>query len=186
MLQGSHIITTSELSKFRNLNCDRTTSEIRGLSLMIISEDSHRSENAQTHTYKHTISNMKFKLKILQIKCHVLEFTKMKPKRCFKDNQNFCGSVHLSRQAHTLYPRREWASSDNLHMWVPVGNPILIGLDLPLTALVGVAGRRRKILTYTRINKNNMSKSLSDYDQQDLSVATQRPWILDMQRLQMK
>jgi hypothetical protein len=37
----------------------------RGLSPKIISEDSRRSENAQTHTNKHTIPNMKFKLKLL-------------------------------------------------------------------------------------------------------------------------
>jgi hypothetical protein len=45
---------------------------------------------------------------------------------------------------------------------VPVRNPALIGLDLPLTALISIAGRRRKILTYTQINKNNKRKSLSD------------------------
>jgi hypothetical protein len=52
-------------------HCDRTTSEMRGLSPKIISEDSQRSENTQTHTYKHTVAYMKFKLKLLQIKCHV-------------------------------------------------------------------------------------------------------------------
>jgi hypothetical protein len=56
--------------------CDRTTSKMKGLSPKIISGDSQRSENAQTHTNKHTIPNMKFKLKLLQIKCHVLGFTK--------------------------------------------------------------------------------------------------------------
>jgi hypothetical protein len=56
--------------------CDRTTSKMRGLSPKIISGDSRRSENAQTHTNKHTKLNMKFKLKLLQIKCHVLGFTK--------------------------------------------------------------------------------------------------------------
>jgi hypothetical protein len=66
-------------------------------------------------------------------------------------------------------------------MRVPVGNPALIGLDLPLPSLIGVAGRRRKILTYTQINKNNKSQSLSDYAQQDLSVVTRMPRILDMQ-----
>jgi hypothetical protein len=58
--------------------CDRTTSEMRGLSPKIILGDSRRNENAQTHTYKHTIPNMKFKLKLLQIKSHVLGFTKDK------------------------------------------------------------------------------------------------------------
>jgi hypothetical protein len=66
-------------------------------------------------------------------------------------------------------------------MRVPVGNPALIGLDLPLTVLISVAGRRRKILTCTQINKNNKSKSLSDYAQQELSVVTRRPRILDIQ-----
>jgi hypothetical protein len=51
---------------------------MRGLSPKIISGDSRRSEDAQTHTNKHTIPNMKFKLKLLQIKCHVLGFTKDK------------------------------------------------------------------------------------------------------------
>jgi hypothetical protein len=41
---------------------------------------------------------MKFKLKLLQIKCHVLEFTKGEaPKDASKDNSEFCESVHLSR-----------------------------------------------------------------------------------------
>jgi hypothetical protein len=62
-----------------------------------------------------------------------------------------------------------------------VGNPALLGLDLPLTALIGVTERRRKNLTCTQTNKNNKSKNLSDYAQQDLSVTIQRPRILDMQ-----
>jgi hypothetical protein len=41
---------------------------------------------------------------------------------------------------------------------VPVGNPALLGLDLPLIALIGVAGRRRKNLTYTQINKITRAK----------------------------
>jgi hypothetical protein len=47
-------------------------------------------------------------------------------------------------------------------MWVPVGNPALIGLHLPLTALIGIA-ERRNILTCIQINKNNKSKRLNDY-----------------------
>jgi hypothetical protein len=40
---------------------------------------------------------------------------------------------------------------------------------------IGITERRRKILTCTQINKNNKSKSLSDYAQQELSVVTRRP-----------
>jgi hypothetical protein len=65
-----------ELILQREGECDRTTSKTRGLSPNIISGDSRRNENAQTHTHKHTIPNMKFKLKLLQIKWHVLGFTK--------------------------------------------------------------------------------------------------------------
>jgi hypothetical protein len=72
-------------------------------------------------------------------------------------------------------------SSDDLHLRVSIGNPVLIGLDLPLPSLVGITERRRKILTCTQINKNNKSKNLSDYAQQDLSIAIRRPRILDMQ-----
>jgi hypothetical protein len=137
---------------------------------------SMKRECTNTHTHKHIISYMKFNLKLLQIKCHVLKFIK----DASKDNQSFCRSVHLSRQTHILCPRREWAYSDDLHLWVLVGNSALIDLDLPLTALVSVAGRR-KILICTQINKNNKSKSLSDYAQQDLSVTTRRPQNLGMQ-----
>jgi hypothetical protein len=108
---------------------------------------------------------MKFKLNLLQIKCHVLEFTKEKaPKDASKDNQSFVEAL-ISQDRHTLRRRREWVSSDDLHLRVPVGNITLIGLDLPLTALVGVAGRMRKILTHIQINKNHKSKSLNDYAQ---------------------
>jgi hypothetical protein len=62
-------------------NYDKTTSEMRDLSPKIISGDSRWSENAQTHIHKHTIPNIKFKLKLLQIKCHVLEFIKDKAQK---------------------------------------------------------------------------------------------------------
>jgi hypothetical protein len=124
---------------------------------------------------------MKFKLKLLQIKCHVLEFTKDEAQKILQRIIRVFAEAFVSHDRHTLHPRREWASSDDLHLRIPVGNPALIGLDLPLPALIGVAEIRRKILTCTQIDKNNKSKSLSDYAQQDLSVVTRRPQILDMQ-----
>jgi hypothetical protein len=97
--------------RFRRLfeiSCDRITSEMRGLSPKIISGDSRRSENVQTHTNTPTIPNMKFKFKLLQIKCHVLGFTKDKAPKCAsKDNQSFCGSVRLSHDKHTLFALEE-------------------------------------------------------------------------------
>jgi hypothetical protein len=129
-------------------HCDRTTSEMRGLSPKIISGDSRRRENAQTHTHKHTIPNMKFKLKLLQIKCHVLGFTKDKAQKVLQRVIRVFAEAFVSHDRHTLF-----------------------------------TGRRRKILTDTQINKNNKSKSLSDYAQQDLSIVTRRPRILDMHGL---
>jgi hypothetical protein len=41
-----------------------------------------------------------------------------------------------------------------------VGNPALIGLDLPLTGLISIARKRRKILTCTQ--KIQQEQSLSD------------------------
>jgi hypothetical protein len=123
---------------------------------------------------------------LLHIKCHVLRFTKDEAQKMLQ-HIYLSFAIALSLMISTLSsPRREWACSNDLHLRVPEGNPILIGLDLPLTALVGVAKRNRKILTCTQINKNHKSKSLSDYAQQDLSVMIRRPRILDMQRLQVK
>jgi hypothetical protein len=49
-------------------------------------------------------------------------------------------------------------SSDDLHLQVLIGNPALLGLDLPLIALVSITRRRRKILTCTQINKITRAK----------------------------
>jgi hypothetical protein len=84
-------------------NCDRTTSEIRALSPKIISGDSRRSENAQTHTHKHTVPNMKFKLKLIQIKCHVLEFTKDKVQNVLHRIIRVFAEVFVSHDRHTLF-----------------------------------------------------------------------------------
>jgi hypothetical protein len=96
--------------------CDRTTSEMRGLSLKSISGDSRQSENAQTHTYKHTIPYMKFKLKLLQIKCHVLEFIKYEAQKMLQKIIRVFAEAFVSHDKHTLRPRREWTFSNDLHL----------------------------------------------------------------------
>jgi hypothetical protein len=42
------------------------------------------------------------------------------------------------------------SSIDALSLRVPVRCPTLIGLDLPLTALIGIADKRNQILSYTQ------------------------------------
>jgi hypothetical protein len=88
-------------------NCDRTTIEMRGLSPKIISRDSRRSENAQTHTYKHTVPYMKFKLKLLQIKSHVLEFTQNKVQNVLQRIIRVFVEVFVSHDRHTLFALEE-------------------------------------------------------------------------------
>jgi hypothetical protein len=42
------------------------------------------------------------------------------------------------------------SSIDTLRLRIPVRGPTLIGLDLPLTTLIGIAGKRKQILTCTQ------------------------------------
>jgi hypothetical protein len=87
--------------------CDRTTTEMRGLSLKIISGDSQRSENAQTHTHKHIVPNMKFNLKLLQIKCHILGFTKDKAQNVLQRIIRVFAEAFVSHDRHTLFALEE-------------------------------------------------------------------------------
>jgi hypothetical protein len=51
--------------------------------------------------------HMKFKLKLLQIKCYVLEFTKVEaPKDATKDNQSFA-EAFISHDRHTPFALHE-------------------------------------------------------------------------------
>jgi hypothetical protein len=42
------------------------------------------------------------------------------------------------------------SSIDALSLRIPVQNPTLIGLDFPLTTLVGIDGKRKQFLTCTQ------------------------------------
>jgi hypothetical protein len=87
--------------------CDRSTSEMRCLSPRIISRDSRRRENAQTHTHKPTVPNMKFKLKLLQIRCHVLEFIKDKTQNVLQRIIRVFAEAFVSHDRHTLFTLEE-------------------------------------------------------------------------------
>jgi hypothetical protein len=80
---------------------------MRGLSLKIISGDSRRSENVQTHTIKHTVPNMKFELKLLQIKYHVLGFTKDKTQNVLQRIIRVFAEAFVSHDRHTLFTLEE-------------------------------------------------------------------------------
>jgi hypothetical protein len=41
-------------------------------------------------------------------------------------------------------------SIGTLSLRIPIWNPSLIGLDFPLTSLVGIAGKRKQLLTCTQ------------------------------------
>jgi hypothetical protein len=80
---------------------------MRGLSPKIISGDSRRSENAQTHTHKHIVPNIKFKLKLLQIKCHVLGFIKDKAQKMLQRIIIVFAEAFVSHDSHTLFALEE-------------------------------------------------------------------------------
>jgi hypothetical protein len=80
---------------------------MRGLSTKIISGDSRRSENAQTHTYKHTIPYMKLKLKLLQIRCNVLEFTRDNAQKVIQERIRVFAKTFVAHDRHTLFALEE-------------------------------------------------------------------------------
>jgi hypothetical protein len=41
-------------------------------------------------------------------------------------------------------------SINALSLWIPVQSPTLISLELPLTTLIGIVGKRKKILISTK------------------------------------
>jgi hypothetical protein len=102
-----HSVIQGSASALRYEVCNRTTSEISGLSPKIISGDSRRSENAQTHTIKYTVQNMKFELKLLQIKCHVLGFTKDKTQNVLQRIIRVFAEAFVSHDRHTLFALEE-------------------------------------------------------------------------------
>jgi hypothetical protein len=42
------------------------------------------------------------------------------------------------------------SSISALSLWIPERHPTLIGSDLPLTSLIGITGKRKKLLTCTQ------------------------------------
>jgi hypothetical protein len=80
---------------------------MRGLSLKIILRDSQRSKNAQTHTIKHKVPNIKFKLKLLQIKYHVLGFIKDKSQNVLQRIIRVFAEAFVSHDRYTLFVLEE-------------------------------------------------------------------------------
>jgi hypothetical protein len=81
---------------------------MRALSAKIILGDSQQRENLYTEHKRHTIPYMKFKLKLLHIKCNLLEFTKDEAQMfASKDNSEFCGSGLSLTVKHTLFTLEE-------------------------------------------------------------------------------
>jgi hypothetical protein len=91
----------------RGLCVTEPPQKLGGLPPKIILGDSQRSENGQTHTYKHTIPYMKFKLKLLQIKCYVLEFTKDKTQKMLQKIIRVFAKAFISHDRHTLFALEE-------------------------------------------------------------------------------
>jgi hypothetical protein len=88
------------------VGCDRTTSEIRGLSPKIILGilDEARMHK---HTHKHAVPNMKFNLKLLQIKCHVLGFITDKAQKVLQRIIRVFAEAFVSHDRHMLFTLEE-------------------------------------------------------------------------------
>jgi hypothetical protein len=72
------------------------------------------------------------------------------PKGALKDQIEYAEVLSLVVQLHPLLPRRGCHVSATLSLRVPVRCPTRIDLDLPLTPLISIVGKRRKILTCTQ------------------------------------
>jgi hypothetical protein len=59
------------------------------------------------HTHKHTVSNMKFNLKLLQIKCHVLGFTIDKAQKVLQRIIRVFAEAFISHDRHMLFALEE-------------------------------------------------------------------------------
>jgi hypothetical protein len=59
------------------------------------------------HTHKHTVPNTKFKLKLLEIKCHVLGFTKDKAQDMLQTIIRVFAEAFVSHDRHTLFALEE-------------------------------------------------------------------------------
>jgi hypothetical protein len=66
-----------------------------------------KREYSNTHTHKHTIPNVKFKLKLLQIKYHVLEFTQDKAQNVLQRIMRVFAEAFVSHDRHTLFALEE-------------------------------------------------------------------------------
>jgi hypothetical protein len=72
----------------------------------------------------------------------------LKPKHASKNVSELAKAIFLSFNTFPL-PQKTMTSIGALSLQIPVRRSTLIGLDLPLTPLVGITRKRKKILTYT-------------------------------------
>jgi hypothetical protein len=129
-----------------NIGCDRTTSG-RGLSTRIILSNSQWRENTiNPHEYNNIY--WKFKYKLLQIR-FMFKFTKCwSPKDASKDISEFVEAISLTFRTF-FSPYKRMPSISALILRTPVWSPAIIGLDFLLTTLVGIAEKRKQLLTCT-------------------------------------
>jgi hypothetical protein len=68
---------------------------------------STKQECTNTHTHKQTVPNMKFNLKLLQIKCHVLGFTTDKSQKVLQSIIRVFAEAFVSHDRHMLFAVEE-------------------------------------------------------------------------------
>jgi hypothetical protein len=128
---------------------------------------------------------MKFKWKLLWIKCHVLEFIKDEAQKMLQKIIQSFAEAFVSHDKHTLFALEE----SGLLRWPAPTIPNREPSPHRSGSFTDSPHRRHRKEEdpHLHINKKIIrAKSLSDYAQQDLSVVMWRPQNLDMQRLQVK
>jgi hypothetical protein len=73
----------------------------------------------------------------------------LKLKLCFKRYNIVCGS-DFSHGQGIPFALKGMPSIGILSLGIPVRRPTLVGLDFPLTTLIGIASKRKQFLTCTQ------------------------------------
>jgi hypothetical protein len=129
-------------------DCDRTTSgrgSSPGSTWAILGEARTQS------THITTISYIEVQVKVITAFVHVLIIQRrIEAKITLQRINQSLRKWFLSTVRTSSLPKKRMSSIGILSLRISVRSPTRIGLDVPLTTLVGIAGKRKQFLTCTQ------------------------------------